>query len=151
MQAEHALMYRSTGAVGCGVMAAAVSLLCAACAALRPVIPEVFYRISSVSAPDTVCGSLAADLVTQQNLARDSSYEVPLDGSRCHEILYAADGNELWIQLRGDVLTIAVRYYPHPGDLEDPTGSTQALSDAAVNWVRQAYPGAVVTRGQERE
>jgi hypothetical protein len=149
-------MYRPTSAVRCWLTAIGMGLLCAACAALRPVIPEVFYRISlasapGISAPDTVCGSLAADLVAQQNVARDSSYEVPLDGSRCHEILYATDGNELWIQLRAEELTIAVRYYPHPGDLEDPTASTQALSDAAVDWVRQHYPDAVVTRGQERE
>jgi hypothetical protein len=144
-------MYLRPNAIRCCLMAAAMSLLCAACAALRPVIPEIFYRISSVPAPDTVCGSLAVDLVAQQNLARDTSYEVRLGGSRCHEILYATDGNEIWIQLRADELTIAVRYYPHPGDLEDPVGSTQTLADAAVDWARQAYPDAVVTRGQERE
>jgi hypothetical protein len=131
--------------------AAAVCLLCVACAALRPVIPEVFYRISLATAPDTICGSLASDLVAEQNLARDSSYVVPLGGSRCHEILYAADGNELWIQLRADDLTIAVRYYPHPGDLEDPAASTHALSDAAIGAVREAYPDAVIALAQERE
>lgn len=122
-----------------------------ACASLRPIVPEVFYRIGAAYLPDSVCAELATALVAQANLARDSSYDVPLGGSRCHEILYAADGNEIWIQLRATELTVAVRNYPHPGDLEPPNASTQTLADSAIGILTDRFPEATVTRATERD
>jgi hypothetical protein len=125
------------------------TLALGACASLAPAPPEVFYRAQMAGAPDSVCAELATGLVEQVGLARDSSYEVPLGGSRCHEILYAADGNEVWIELRGDELTLAVRFYPQPGDLEKPAPNTDALAGTAVELVRQRYPQASIQRARE--
>ena len=136
--------------VPAGLLTLASGVLLCACASLRPVLPEVFYRASVASAADSLCAELATALMSRENLARDSSYEVSFGGSRCHEILYAQDGNEVWLQLRGNELTIAVRYYPNPGDLEEPTASTQALADDAVGLVKSAHPEVLVERGVER-
>lgn len=125
--------------------------LLSACVTLHPIIPEIFYRIGLPSVPDSVCADLATALVSQANLARDSSYEVPMGGSRCHEILYAADGHELWIDLRSNELTLSVRNYPHPGDLEPPNASTQTLADAAVGILKREFPDATVTPATERD
>jgi hypothetical protein len=124
--------------------------LVSACESLRPNIPEVLYRIGLASAADTTCADLATSLLSQGNLVRDSSYEVPFGGSRCHEILYAADGNEIWVELRSNELTIAVRFFPRPGELDPPTVSTQTLADTAVGLVRERFPDAVVTRATEK-
>ncbi len=135
--------------VHCGLILATGALL-SACASLRPVMPEVFYKASVASAPDSLCAELASALMSRANLARDSSFEVPLGGSRCHEILYAQDGNEIWLQLRASELTIAVRYYPNPGDLEAPTANTQSLADTTVDLLKAAHADAVVERAVER-
>ena len=137
-------------AVHAGLMALAIGTLVSACASLRPVLPEVFYKASVASAADTLCAELATGLINRQNLARDSSYELSFGGSRCHEILYAQDGNEVWLQLRGGEFTIAVRYYPNPGDLEPPTASTQSLADTTVDLLKAAHMDAVVERGVEK-
>jgi hypothetical protein len=129
----------------------AVGLLLPACAFLRPAIPEVYYRARFASVEDSVCGVLAESLVSQSDLARDSSHEVFLGGSRCHEILYAPDGNEIWIQLRSSELTIAVRFYQWPGELSAPGANTQALADTAIGLIRDRYPEAVIERATERE
>ncbi|MGA8708163.1 MAG: hypothetical protein WB646_14380 [Steroidobacteraceae bacterium] len=133
-----------------GLMTLASGALLSACASLRPVLPEVFYKATVASAADTLCAELATGLMNEENLARDASYEISLGGSRCHEILYAQDGNEIWLQLRGDEFTIAVRYYPHPGDLEEPTASTQSLADAAVELLKSAHTNVLVERATER-
>lgn len=125
------------------------TLTLSACASLAPPPPEVFYRARMAGAPVSVCAELATGLVEQVGLARDSSYEVPLGGSRCHEILYAADGNEVWIELRGDELTLAVRFYPQPGDLEKPEPSTDALAGTAVGLLHEHYPDASIQRSRE--
>jgi len=133
-----------------GLMAFASGALLSACASLRPVLPEVFYKATVASAADTLCAELATGLMNRENLARDSSYEVPFGGSRCHEILYAQDGNEIWLQLRGNDFTIAVRYYPNPGDLEVPNASSQSLADDAVELLKSAHTDALVERAVER-
>lgn len=133
-----------------GLMLLAFSALLSACATLRLPLPEVFYKARVASAPDTLCAELATDLMSRANLARDSSYEVPLGGSRCHEILYAQDGNEVWLQLRADELTLAVRYYTNPGDLEPPTANTLALADTTIEFLKAAQPDAIVERAVER-
>lgn len=129
----------------------AVGLLCACATTLRPTIPELFYRTTLPNASDSACAQLATALMSQANLARDASYEVSLGGSRCHEILYAPDGNEVWLQLRTDELTIAVRNYPQPGDLELPNAGTQSLADSATALVKERYPDAVIQRATEKE
>src|ERR1700761_721446 len=93
------------GTLRAGLMTLAGGVLLSACASLRPVLPEMFYKASVASAADTLCANLATGLMNREPLARDSSYEVPLGGSRCHEILYAQDGNEIWLQLRGNEFT----------------------------------------------
>lgn len=133
------------------VTALAMGLLLPACASLRPNLPEVFYRIKIPIAPESVCADLAASMVSQFGLSRDSSYEVSLGGSRCHEILYAPDGNEIWIQLRSNGLAIAVRFYEWPGELSAPSSNTQALAEAAVGYIRGRFPDAVIERGTEKE
>lgn len=120
------------------------------CASLRTPTPEVFYRAQVGTGTDALCGDLAEQLVTTAGLARDSSYEIPLQGSRCHEILYAPDGNEVWIELRNTELTLAVRYFPHPGDLEKPTANSEALADTTIGLLRARVPGVAIERAQER-
>jgi hypothetical protein len=121
------------------------------CASLRPAVPELYYRVQSTALTDSICADLATAMVGPSDLARDSSHEVMLGGSRCHEILYAADGNEVWIQLRSNELTIAVRFYERPGELSQPAANTQALADAATGFIREHYPDAVIERTTERE
>lgn len=133
-----------------GVTVVVIGELLSACAPLPPVLPEVFYKARIDSVPDSLCAELATALMDQANLARDSSYELPLGGSRCHEILYAQDGNEVWLQLRANQFTIAARYYPNPGDLRAPAASTQVLADAAVGLLQAAHPDAIVERATER-
>jgi len=128
-----------------------VAICCGCVADHHPAIPSLFYRASLPAAPDSTCAELATALIDRVNLARDSSYEVALGGSRCHEILYAADGNEVWLQLRSDQLTIAVRNYPQPGEIELPDAGTQALADTATAIVKERFPGTAVERGTERE
>ncbi len=129
----------------------ALGLLSACARAVRPSIPELFYRTTLTSASDSACAELAVGLMSQVNLARDASYEVSLGGSRCHEILYAPDGNEVWLQLRTDELTIAVRNYPQPGELELPNSGTQSLADTVTAMVKACYPDAVIERATEKE
>jgi hypothetical protein len=121
------------------------------CASLRPAVPEIYYRVQIAAVADSICGDLAAAMVGQSDLARDSSHEVMLGGSRCHEILYAADGNEVWIQLRSNELTVAVRFYQRPGELSQPAANTQALANAATAIIREHYPDALIEPATERE
>jgi hypothetical protein len=137
--------------VGLASVVMAALLLSGCVTRLHPSIPELFYRGTLPAAPDSVCADISAALIGQANLARDSSYEVALGGSRCHEILYASDGNEVWLQLRGDELTIAVRNYPQPGDLELPSAASQALADSVITIVRDRYPGAAIQKSEEKD
>jgi hypothetical protein len=132
------------------ITALTVALL-SACTSLRPAVPEIYYRVQIAAVADSICADLATAMVGQSDLARDSSHEVMLGGSRCHEILYAADGNEVWIQLRSNELTVAVRFYEHPGELSQPAANTQALADAATGIIREHYPDLVIERATERE
>jgi len=126
-----------------------VLLFLAACSALRPERPGIFYKARFDFVSNEICQQLADAFHSDLGLNPEGNSPY-IPGIRCQRFLRAADHSLVVLELQSDTLFVSVLRNKY-GSFLTPDASTRTLAEGVTGILKRIYPMAAVEPTKQLE